>query len=111
MKWVTTSAFKARCLALLDEAAAGEEIVVTKHGRPLARVDDDALIEPLAHEWNAERRSSSTPTVTRDDRAARFAPQRVRSSGEAPLPQRRRAFYSPQKPWTISPSPSTCGPK
>lgn len=31
--------FKARCLALLDEVAeSGESIVVTKHGRPVARV-------------------------------------------------------------------------
>ena len=31
--------FKARCLALLDEVAeTGRQIVVTKHGRPVARV-------------------------------------------------------------------------
>lgn len=31
--------FKAQCLALLDEVAAtGRQIVVTKHGRPVARV-------------------------------------------------------------------------
>lgn len=31
--------FKARCLALLDEVARNRtEIVVTKHGRPVARV-------------------------------------------------------------------------
>jgi prevent-host-death family protein len=64
MKRVTATRFKAECFALLDEAAAGEEIVVTKHGRPVARVvaaerpadlrasvtfhvDDDALIEPF----------------------------------------------------------------
>jgi prevent-host-death family protein len=69
---VTASRFKAQCLALLDEAAAGEEIVVTKHGRPVARVvaaqapadlggsvtfhvDDDALAAPLEGEWDAER--------------------------------------------------------
>ena len=73
MKWMTATRFKAQCLALLDEAAAGEEIVVTKHGRPVARVvaaeqpvdlrdsvtfhvDDDALIEPLDVDWDAERR-------------------------------------------------------
>jgi prevent-host-death family protein len=72
MKRVSATAFKARCLALLDEAAAGEEIIVTKHGRPVARVvaaeapadlrgsvtfhvDDDALIEPLGGDWDAER--------------------------------------------------------
>ncbi len=72
MKDISATQFKARCLALLDEAAAGEEIVVTKHGRPVARVlaadapsdlrgsvtfhvDDDALIEPVDVEWAAER--------------------------------------------------------
>jgi prevent-host-death family protein len=72
MRQVTATLFKAQCLALLDEAAAGEEIVVTKHGRPVARVlpaeapadlagsvtfhvDDDALIEPLDVEWDAGR--------------------------------------------------------
>jgi prevent-host-death family protein len=72
MRQVTATRFKAQCLALLDEAAAGEEIVVTKHGRPVARViaaeapatlpgsvtfhvDDDALVEPLDAEWDAAR--------------------------------------------------------
>jgi prevent-host-death family protein len=72
MKEITATQFKARALALLDEAAAGEEIVVTKHGRPVARVlpaeppadlrgsvtfhvDDDALIAPLDVDWNAAR--------------------------------------------------------
>jgi prevent-host-death family protein len=36
---VAAGAFKARCLALLDRVAAtGEPIVVTKRGRPVARV-------------------------------------------------------------------------
>lgn len=30
--------FKAKCLALLDDVAAGEEIIVTKRGKPVARV-------------------------------------------------------------------------
>ncbi|HEY7621905.1 MAG TPA: type II toxin-antitoxin system prevent-host-death family antitoxin [Solirubrobacteraceae bacterium] len=72
MKRISATQFKAHCLALLDEAAGGEEIVVTKHGRPVARVgpaepledltasvtyhvDDDALIEPLDVEWDAAR--------------------------------------------------------
>lgn len=70
MKRITATQFKARCLALLDEAAAGEEILVTKHGRPVARVvaaeepanlagsvtlrvDDDAFVAPLDEEWEA----------------------------------------------------------
>jgi prevent-host-death family protein len=72
MKEVSATRFKAQCLAFLDEAAAGEEIVVTKHGRPVARVlgadapadlrgsvtfhvDNDALIEPVDVEWAAAR--------------------------------------------------------
>jgi prevent-host-death family protein len=36
---ITASQFKARCLRLLDEVAAtGETLVVTKYGRPVARV-------------------------------------------------------------------------
>ena len=70
MKEITATQFKARALALLDEAASGEEIVVTKHGRPVARVlpaeapadlrgsvtfhvDDDALVAPLDVDWDA----------------------------------------------------------
>lgn len=34
-----TSEFEARCLKLMDEAAeTGEEIVITKHGRPVTRL-------------------------------------------------------------------------
>ena len=34
-----SSVFKARCLKLMDEiAASGEEIVITKHGRPISRL-------------------------------------------------------------------------
>jgi prevent-host-death family protein len=68
---VSASQFKAQCLAMLDEVAAtGEEIVVTKRGRAVARVSaarepeslrnsvtfhvsDEELIEPLDIEWNA----------------------------------------------------------
>lgn len=36
---ISVSAFKARCLSLLDDVArTGEELVVTKRGEPLARV-------------------------------------------------------------------------
>ena len=38
-KEITATQFKARCLRLLDEVAeTGETLVVTKHGRPVARV-------------------------------------------------------------------------
>ena len=39
MQFISASQFKARCLALLDDVAiTGEEIVVTKRGRPVARL-------------------------------------------------------------------------
>ncbi len=37
---ITATQFKARCLRLLDEVAeTGETLIVTKHGRPVARVE------------------------------------------------------------------------
>lgn len=71
---VSASQFKAKCLGMLDEVAAtGEEIVITKRGRPVARVlaadepvslrgsvsfdvSDDELIKPLDVEWDATQR-------------------------------------------------------
>jgi prevent-host-death family protein len=68
---VPASKFKAQCLAMLDEVAAtGEEIVVTKRGRAVARVvaaetpsslrgsvsfnvSEEELIEPLDVDWDA----------------------------------------------------------
>ena len=36
---IKASEFKARCLKLMDEVAeTGEEIVITKHGRPVSRL-------------------------------------------------------------------------
>jgi prevent-host-death family protein len=37
-KIVTATAAKASFLRLLDDAAAGEEIEITRHGRPVARL-------------------------------------------------------------------------
>jgi prevent-host-death family protein len=71
VKEVPIGRFKAECLALLAEVAAtGEELMVTKRGRPLARVvpvtqpptllgtvkylvDDDDLIRPIEDAWEA----------------------------------------------------------
>jgi len=38
VRQVTATDAKARILRLLDDAAAGEEIEITKHGRPVARL-------------------------------------------------------------------------
>ncbi len=63
--------FRARCLALLDEVkATGEEIIITKRGKPVARLvpveqpwksligsilwQDDDIISPIDEEWEAE---------------------------------------------------------
>ena len=35
---IAAGEFKAKCLALLNEVAEGEEIIVTKRGKPIARV-------------------------------------------------------------------------
>jgi prevent-host-death family protein len=69
---ISASQFKARCLALLDEVASGGgELVVTKRGKPVARVvpaderaslrgsvtylvSDDELIAPLGEAWEAD---------------------------------------------------------
>jgi prevent-host-death family protein len=71
---ISASQFKARCLALLDQVAeGGGELVVTKRGRPVARVvpaeegaslrgsvtyhvPDEELVAPLDVEWDAARR-------------------------------------------------------
>ena len=67
---ISASAFKARCLALLDDVAAtGRSLVVTKRGRPVARlvpveepaslrgsvtylVSDEELIAPLDEQFD-----------------------------------------------------------
>lgn len=78
---ISASEFKATCLKLLDDVAAtGAEVVVTKRGKPVAKVvpvedreairerlkeelrgsvtylvDDDELIKPIDVEWDALR--------------------------------------------------------
>jgi prevent-host-death family protein len=47
-KKITATQFKARCLRLLDEVAAtGETLVITKHGRPVARVEPPLPAEDM----------------------------------------------------------------
>ncbi len=73
-KTIKASEFKAKCLQLMDEVAAtGEEIVITKNGRPVSRllpyrekrkswfgVDRGKIVilgdimEPIDVEWEAE---------------------------------------------------------
>lgn len=45
---ITATQFKAHCLRLLDEVAeTGEPLIVTKHGRPVARVEPLPRAEDL----------------------------------------------------------------
>jgi prevent-host-death family protein len=37
-KSISISEFKAKCLGLIEEVAAGAEIVISKRGKPIARV-------------------------------------------------------------------------
>ena len=75
---IKASEFKAKCLQLMDEVAAtGEEIVITKNGRPVSRlmpyrekpktlfgIDRDKIVihgdivEPIDVEWEAESGSN-----------------------------------------------------
>jgi prevent-host-death family protein len=68
---ISASEFKAKCLALLDEVAEKREtLVVTKRGKPVARVvavdeaqpllgsvtytvGDDELVAPTGERWDA----------------------------------------------------------
>jgi prevent-host-death family protein len=69
---IAAGRFKAQCLAILDEVAdTGIAIVVTKRGKPIARVvplQPDAtpdlrgsvvregdLVSPIASDWSADR--------------------------------------------------------
>ena len=76
MKTIKASEFKAKCLSLMDDVAhSGEEIVVTKNGKPVSKMVPvknrpkeiyglhrglwqlkDNLVEPIT-----ETRSSETP--------------------------------------------------
>jgi prevent-host-death family protein len=73
MRTIPAGRFKAQCLRLLDEVAeTGETIVVTKRGKPVARVepveeppslkgsviylvDDDELLFSTGEAWDADR--------------------------------------------------------
>lgn len=104
MKSVAISTFKARCLALLEDVArTGEPLLVTKRGKPLARVtssDNSRSISPqdtLRHTvetlgdivtpvvppaaWNAIR----GVFLTQDD------PSAVREQAQPRRPRRSRA--------------------
>lgn len=48
VRTIPAGQFKARCLALLDEVSStGDQLVITKRGKPVARVLPVADIEPV----------------------------------------------------------------
>ena len=67
MKTVSVAEARARLPSLLQAAEAGEKVVVTRRGKPIAEVTpvrDEArrtLIEGL--DWLAERRAARKPAV------------------------------------------------
>ena len=72
VRTIPAGEFKAKCLALLDEVAAtGQEIIVTKRGKPVARLvatrplvgsllgtvsydREEDLTEPTGEVWEAD---------------------------------------------------------
>lgn len=77
MKTVPASAAKAQLLGLLDEVERGETIVITRHGRPIARLvpDEDrqkddarrALAEIKAAQKHAPRATIEEILAWRDE--------------------------------------------
>ncbi len=75
MRMVKASEFKAKCLKLMDEVAeSGEEIVITKNGRPVTRLlpyrtpvaslfgahrgrihSTGDVVSPVEESWDADR--------------------------------------------------------
>ncbi|HTR79948.1 MAG TPA: type II toxin-antitoxin system prevent-host-death family antitoxin [Gemmatimonadaceae bacterium] len=73
-RFVAAGDFKARCLAVMDEVeSTGEEVTITKHGRPVARLvpvvsdrvpafgrlkgwvtGEDDIVAPLDVPWEAD---------------------------------------------------------
>ena len=54
MKTIKASEFKAKCLGIMNEIAkTGEEVVVTKNGKGLWKLEDD-LVESVGEKWEAE---------------------------------------------------------
>lgn len=66
MREIKASEFKAKCLKVLDSVAAGEEVLVTKRGRPVARL--------LPPEKPADLRGSVTYLVSDEELIASTMP-------------------------------------
>jgi len=76
MESVQAGDLKARCLALLDEVARNRtEIIVTKHGRPVARVLPIDVAQPDA---------GSVTLLAADEEAYFSTPTRCSGGSQAP---------------------------
>lgn len=62
-KQVTATAAKTNLLRLLDEAATGEEIEITRHGRPVARLVPPAGARSLKGSFSGK----AVTAVTEED--------------------------------------------
>jgi prevent-host-death family protein len=64
-KQVTATQAKATILRLLDEAAAGDEIEITRHGRPVARLVPPVGLRPFAGSLAGDAKTA--PGVTDEE--------------------------------------------
>lgn len=81
--------FKNRCLALMDEVAeTGEEILITKHGKPVSRLVPVRERKPLLGMFRDQIRITGdiiSPVVPAEDWEAVSNPDRVMDPSIPPL--------------------------
>lgn len=70
MQTVTATEFKAKCLRLLDEVnRTGEALIISKHGKPVARVVPENIIKPwlVLRDGGGFIRDPFEPTVSESE--------------------------------------------
>lgn len=70
MQTVTATEFKAKCLRLLDEVnRTGEALIISKHGKPVARVVAENIIKPwlVLRDGGGYIRDPFEPTVSESE--------------------------------------------
>ena len=81
--------FKNRCLALMDEVAeTGEEILITKHGKPVSRLVPVRERKPLLGMFQGQIKINGdiiSPVVPAQEWEAVSDPDRVIDPGTPPL--------------------------
>lgn len=102
MKQVNLYEAKTRLSSLVDEAAAGEEIVIAKNGKPMARLrpfdDGQARREPRKlGQWAEQNKHIDWDKWDRDFKAADKEIERLFNEGDVPsaldemAPKRKKA--------------------